>query len=78
MCAMAAIEAARHVPARATRDDAIRVVRDAIDAGIAGDTGSGGTVHLVVIDAAPDAAGKRPTVTRLSFPARRLSRRSSI
>ncbi|KAH8065842.1 threonine-type endopeptidase [Aureococcus anophagefferens] len=39
------------------RDDAIGVVRCAIEAGIACDTGSGGEVHLVVIE--PGDAGRR-------------------
>ncbi|KAH8078131.1 threonine-type endopeptidase [Aureococcus anophagefferens] len=59
-------EAARHAPT-ASRDDAIGVVRCAIEAGIACDTGSGGEVHLVVIE--PGDAGA-VVATRLQFEAR--------
>ncbi|KAK7253380.1 threonine-type endopeptidase [Aureococcus anophagefferens] len=64
--AIARIEAARHAPT-ASRDDAIGVVRCAIEAGIACDTGSGGEVHLVVIE--PGDAGA-VVATRLQFEAR--------
>lgn len=70
MPAISAIEAARFKPETASKDHAVDVVRRAVEAGIAGDTGSGGTVHLIVLDT-PDPGTTGVKVTRLQYRARR-------